>query len=337
MAGVTLADLAIVGAGPTGLFAAYSAGFRGLDTTVIDVLDRPGGQIAALYPNKVIYDVPAHPAITGAQLVDALLAQVAPFGPTMLLGRQAQRIESSVIEGRRRLVLSDGSAVEARAVLITAGVGGIVPRPLPVGGEWLGRGVAYTVEAPTTYDGRRVVVVGGGDSALDWALELAPYAAHVTVLHRRKIFRAHGTSVERALASGVELLTETQIVGTRGGSSLAQLVVRDGAGMERDLEVDAVIGALGLLSDLGPLTDWGLELHDRRVRVDGAMMTNLAGVFAAGDLAWYPGKVALISTGFGEAATAVSNAAIFLDPEAQLAPGHSTDRPGPLALQKEDA
>lgn len=335
MAELTSVDLAIVGAGPTGLFAAYAAGFRGLHVALADVYENPGGQVAALYPNKAIYDIPGHPSISGAELVENLVAQASQYSPVMLLGRQVQRLGANTVDRRWRLSLTGDSEVLAQTVLLAGGVGGINVRPLPVGHEWQGRGVSYTVTDPAQYAGLRVVVVGGGDSALDWALELVEHAAHVMVIHRRRAFRAHPGSVAAARSHGVELLTECEVVEALGDTSLTGLVVRDRAGVHHEIDTTAVIGALGLVTDLGPLAEWGLELHEHKVRVDSRMMTNLEGVFAAGDLAWYQGKVALMSTGFGEAATAVNNAAVLIDPEADLAPGHSTDRRGEESAREE--
>lgn len=321
----TTADIAIVGAGPAGLFAAYCAGFRGLSVVLIDAYEAVGGQVAVLYPNKRIFDVPATPGITGAQLVSSLHEQAAAYAPTYILGKHVESINDSAGGNGLSLDLSDGQRVTCQAVVITTGVGGIEPRPLPAGTEWLGRGAGYTVANPQAHEGQDVVVVGGGDSALDWANELAPHARSVTVVHRRKQFRAHQGSMTLAEQLGVELVTDAQLVAATGDQTIESVTLSLKGGEERVLPCDLLVGALGLLSDTARLASWGLEMHDRRIVVDRSMHTNRHGIFAAGDATWYPGKVALMVTGFGEAATAVNNAAVLLDPEAELAPGHSTD------------
>lgn len=319
-------DVVIVGAGPAGLFAAYCAGFRGLSTMVVDAFDQPGGQVIVLYPNKPIYDIAGIPGVTGAQLIDNLLEQCAPYDPAYRWGLKAERLTPGENQGTQRIAFDDGSSVSCRAVILASGVGGIEPRPLPVGHDWLGRGLAYSVTDPTSYADRDVMVVGGGDSALDWALEAAPHARAVTVVHRRRAFRAHAASVKRAVDNGVKLMTDCEIVTVSGDHTIRSVTVRERSGELHEHTVDSLIGALGLISDLGPLTQWGLDMHDRRICVDTSMQTSRAGVFAVGDASWYPGKVALMATGFGEAATAVNNAAVLIDPHTMLAPGHSTDR-----------
>lgn len=320
------ADIVVIGAGPAGLWAAYCAGFRGLSVIVVDSHAEPGGQVAALYPNKKIYDIAGLPGVTGANLVANLMEQAAPYGPRYLLGHRATSLHTGDRTGELAVELEDGTRLECSAVILASGVGGIEPRPLPVGHEWLGRGLSYTMADPTAYAGLDVVVVGGGDSAVDWALEALPHARTVTVVHRRRAFRAHAANLQRAVDGGAKIMTDCEIVAVDGDAVVRTVTLRARTGEVHSLRADAVVGALGLISDLGPLTTWGLEMHDRRIRVDTSMRTNLSGVFAIGDAAWYPGKVALMSTGFGDAATAANNAAVLIDPEAILAPGHSTDR-----------
>ncbi|GAA0526349.1 NAD(P)/FAD-dependent oxidoreductase [Paractinoplanes ferrugineus] len=311
-------DVAIVGAGPTGLYGAFCAGFRGLRTVLVDALPQVGGQIAALYPEKVVRDVAGLPGVTGRELVDGLTAQADAFGTRYLLERQAIGLGHEA--GRPQLLLADGTLVDAGAVVLTAGIGTFTPRPLPAGTEFLGRGLSYFVPDLSVHADRHVVVVGGGDSAIDWANALVPLARSVTVVHRRARFRAHAASIAEAERSGVAFRTNTEITKLAGQDWVSH--VHLGAEV---LPADSVIAALGFVSDLGPMAGWGLDLAGRSIRVDQRMRTNLPAVYAAGDVTEYPGKVRLMSVGFGEVATAVHNAAVELDPEASLFPGHSTE------------
>ncbi|GAA2783150.1 NAD(P)/FAD-dependent oxidoreductase [Streptomyces showdoensis] len=318
----TTVDLAIVGAGPAGLYGAYYAGFRGLSVAVIDALDEPGGQVSAMYPEKLLYDVAGHPGIKGRHLIDNLLAQAAPFGTTHLLGRTAVSLTPRG-EGWT-LGADDGTRVHAGAVVIAAGLGRFVPRKLPCSVPYEGRGVAYHVPRLADHAGRDVVVVGGGDSAVDWALALEPIARSVTLVHRRADFRAHDYSVRQLHASSVRVVTDAQVVACHGADRLERVEVR-GADRVLELPADALVAALGFSSGLGPVADWGLELEHRRIRVDQSMRTNLPQVYAVGDGCTYPGRVPLISVGFGEAGTAVNHAAVALRPGQRLAPEHSSD------------
>ncbi|QKV78268.1 NAD(P)/FAD-dependent oxidoreductase [Amycolatopsis sp. Hca4] len=318
-------DLVIIGAGPTGLFAAYYAGFRGLSMAVVDSLPEPGGQVTAMYPEKMIYDVGGFAEVRGRDLVEGLVKQAAPFKPKYLLGRKAEKLEPAA-DGVE-LTLDGGETLRARAVLITAGIGEFTPRPLPAGDGWLGRGMVHFVPSLAAHAGQHVVVVGGGDSAFDWILALHPVAASVTLVHRRAKFRAAESIVRQARELGTRIITDaevTRFVEAPDGSLEAVDVAVKGAGDER-LPANAVVAALGFTADLGPIESWGLEIHHRAIAVDSTMATARERVYAAGDVAAYPGKVKLIATGFGEAATAVNNIAVALDPDAHLFPGHSSN------------
>jgi thioredoxin reductase len=319
------ADLLIIGAGPVGLYAAYYAGFRGQSVIVLDSLPELGGQVSALYPEKRIYDVAGLPAIRGRDLVANLVTQAAQFQPRYLVGAQAVGLEYTD-DGRPVVTTADGARVTTRAVVISGGVGSFRPRRLPSGERWAGRGVDYFVRAPAQYADKDVVIVGGGDSAFDWAQTLEPIARSVSLVHRRSTFRAHAATVRQVLASTVDVLTETEVVGMGGGEALEFVEVRDNLSGEVSIrKADAVIGALGFIASLGPLAGWGLDLAGRNIAVDSTMATNLEHIYAAGDITDYRGKVRLISVGFGEAATAVNNAIVRYDPTASLFPGHSTD------------
>lgn len=317
------ADVAIVGAGPTGLFAAYYAGFRGLTVAVVDTLPEPGGQITAMYPEKDILDVAGLPTVKGRDLVANLVAQAAPFAPCYLLGVRAEKL--SYRDARPVLHLADGTDLGCGAVIVTGGLGGFTPRPLPAAQSYAGSGVVYFVPRPDDLAGHDVLIVGGGDSAFDWALALHPVARSVTLVHRRDRFRAHAATVGRVRALPIRVLVNAQVAALHGaGTVTAADIMVDREGTRR-IPVDTVVAALGFTADLGPLAEWGLQLDRRHIVVTSTMATNLPRVFAAGDIVEYPGKVRLIATGFGEAATAVNNAAVAIDPAAHLFPGHSSE------------
>ncbi|AIJ25946.1 NAD(P)/FAD-dependent oxidoreductase [Amycolatopsis methanolica] len=318
-------DVLIVGAGPTGLFGAYYAGFRGLSTAVVDSLPEAGGQVTAMYPEKLIYDVGGFPAVRGRDLVKGLVEQAAPWNPAYLLGRKAEELRRG--DDGLDVVLDGGEVVHARAVLITAGIGEFTPRPLPAGDGWLGRGMVHFVPSLDAHAGQDVVVVGGGDSAFDWVLALHPLASSVALVHRRARFRAAESIVTQARELGVRIITDAEVTALREGpdGALAEVEVQVKGEEPVVLPAHAVVAALGFTADLGPIENWGLDIHQRAIRVDSTMATGVERVFAAGDVAAYPGKVKLIATGFGEAATAINNIAVTLDPEAHLFPGHSSN------------
>jgi ferredoxin/flavodoxin---NADP+ reductase len=314
-------DVAIIGAGPTGLFAAYYAGFRGLSTVIVDALPEPGGQITAMYPEKLIFDVAGFPAVRGRELVANLVEQANTFSPAYRLGVQARDL--SFVAGRPVLTLSDGSVFDCGAVIITGGLGSFKPRRLPAADTFTGEGIVYFVPRLADLAGMHVVIVGGGDSAFDWALALADLAASVTLVHRRDKFRAHAATVDRVRALPVQILVNSQVTKIVGNGAVeaVEIATPEGAVV---YQADVIVAALGFTADLGPLVDWGLHLDKRHILVDSTMATNLERVFAAGDIIDYPGKVRLIATGFGEAATAVNNAAVAINPDAHLFPGHSS-------------
>jgi ferredoxin/flavodoxin---NADP+ reductase len=315
-------DLLVVGAGPTGLFAAYYAGFRGMSVALVDALPEPGGQVTAMYPEKMIFDVAGFPEIRGRDLIAALVEQAEQYGPRYLLGRPA--VSLSDVDGGLLVDVGEGEQVRAGAVLVTAGIGEFTPRPLPAGGEWVDKGVVHFIPELSAHTGHDVVVVGGGDSAFDWALALQPVARSVTLVHRRTRFRAHEGLVTKVEQLGIPLIVPAEVAEIRGDSGGLIEVAIDVDGQRRVLPAQTVVAALGFTADLGPIESWGLDLEKRSILVDTTMRTSRARVYAAGDVASYPGKVKLIATGFGEAATAVNNIAVELNPEAHLFPGHSS-------------
>lgn len=324
---ITEVDLLIVGAGPTGLYAAYYAGFRGMSVAIVDSLTEPGGQLMALYPEKPIYDVAGYPSVLARDLATRLIEQASSGDPTYLLGRRAENL-SKQDDGSLVVDLDNGDAVHTKAVIISAGIGTFTPRALPGGDVFDGKGLRYVVTDLSVLHDKDVLIVGGGDSAVDWALVLQDKAASVSLIHRRDQFRAHEGSVAQLRASKVNVLTPYvphEILGDAEGRVRAVDVVNKETDEHTVIECNEVVAALGFIADLGPLQKWGLELSKRHIVVDSHMSTSVPGVFAAGDVVEYPGKVRLISTGFGEAATAVNNAAPIIDPTAKVFPGHSSD------------
>jgi thioredoxin reductase (NADPH) len=316
-------DLAIIGAGPAGLFAAYYAGFRGLRVAVVDSLPELGGQVTAMYPEKLILDVAGFPAIKGRELVEGLVQQANTAEPEYLLDRTATGLEAT--DDDVTITLEDGTTVTAKAMIITAGIGKFSPRPLPAGDGWLGRGMEFFVPSFAPYAGKDVVIVGGGASAFDWAVNREPLAGSITLVHRRDAFRAHERTVQAVRDSSAEIITKAQVTGLFGEPTVSEVEITvDGQEPVRR-PAQAVVAALGFVADLGPLQKWGIEVSKRHVVVDASMRTNLPRVFAAGDITEYPGKVRLIAVGFGEAATAVNNAAVVIDPTAHVFPGHSSE------------
>jgi ferredoxin/flavodoxin---NADP+ reductase len=317
-------DLVVVGAGPVGLYAAYYAGFRGMTTAVVDSLPEPGGQVAALYPEKLIHDVAGLPGVRGRELVRSLLQQAQTYSPRWLLGQSANEI-TRLDDGRIRLHFTSGAEIVTRSIVLAAGIGTFKPRPLPAGAEFVGRGVDYFVTDLAAYAGHDVLVVGGGDSAVDWALALQPVAKSVTLIHRRDKFTAHEASVADLHRSAALVRTPYVVHALSGDQSVARAILRDTASGElHEIDCTRVVAALGFTADLGPLTRWGLTIDKRHIVVDTTMWTGVQRIFAAGDITDYPGKVRLIATGFGEVATAVNNAAPVINPEAKVFPGHSS-------------
>jgi thioredoxin reductase (NADPH) len=320
-------DLLIIGAGPTGLYAAYYAGFRGLRVAVVDSLPELGGQITAMYPEKAILDVAGFPTIKGRDLVEGLVAQAATADPVYLLDRTASTLRHVGEGADERVVvgLDDGTEVTAGALLVTAGIGKFSPRALPAGEGWLGRGLEFFVPSFAPYAGKDVVVVGGGDSAFDWAQHLEPVAASVTLVHRRDAFRAHQRTVDEVKASSVQVVTRAQVTALIGDQHLEEVEIAVDGEEPARRPAQALVAALGFVADLSALQGWGLTTEKRHLVVEPSMRTNLPRVFAAGDITEYPGKVRLIAVGFGEAATAVNNAAVAIDPAAHVFPGHSSE------------
>ena len=317
-------DLLIIGAGPAGLYGAYYAGFRGFSVAIMDSLIQPGGQVAAMYPEKDIFDVAGFPKVKGQTLVDNLVEQAGQFDPTYFLGHRAEDMD--LAEDHVTVTSHKGDRVRAKAVVITGGIGTFTPRPLPDSDEWEGRGLQYFVPKLDVMADKDVLIVGGGDSAFDWALNLEPIARSITLIHRRDRFRAHETTVNQVVDSTVDVRTFHEVARIHGNEHIERATIFDNRTDEQvEIKCQAVVAALGFTADLGPLKRWGLEQEKRQIVVDTAMHTNLHRVLAAGDITTYEGKVKLISVGFGEAATAVNNAVPLIDPDKGVFPGHSSN------------
>ena len=303
-------DVAIIGAGPVGLFAVFECGMLKMRAHVFDALDLPGGQCMALYPEKPIYDIPGYPEIEAAALVERLAEQAKPIAPVYHLGQTVTALAPEA--GGFRLTTSAGTTVIATAILIAAGVGAFGPNRPPLEGieRFEGRSVFYLVQRREDLRGKRVVIAGGGDSAVDWALSLAEVARSVQVVHRRPKFRAAPESaakLKRLAEEGrIDLVIPYQLQALEGSDGqIHRVIVADLDGRTRALDADVLLAFFGLSMNLGPITEWGLNLERNHIAVDPATCaTSVPGIFAIGDIVTYPGKLKLILTGFSEAAMA---------------------------------
>lgn len=334
-----MVDVTIIGGGPVGLFAAFYAGLRGISCRIVDALPQLGGQLMALYPEKYVFDVGGLPRILAKDLALNMIEQGTQFGPEVVLEAEVRRVEPAE-DGVFRLVTARGD-FPTRTVVVTAGKGALNPRVLECPGWDEHRpdgGVHTHVRQPEDLRGKRVLIVGGGDSAVDWVLGLNGIAREVTLIHRRPEFRAHKATVAQMWAAvergevRVRTPYETRAVVGEGGCVSGAVIFNNETGQEETLAVDAIVALLGFKPDLGPIAQWGLHLEKNSIHVSQLMETNVPGIWAAGDVVHYPGKLELIATGYGEAAIAVNNAVHYLNPKARVAPGHSTN----LKIFKQD-
>jgi thioredoxin reductase (NADPH) len=318
-------DVLVIGAGPIGLFAVFELGLLDMKAHLVDILDKPGGQCAELYPEKPIYDIPAVPYISGQGLVDALMTQIKPFGATFHLGEMVETIER-IGDPSFRVTTDRGKVFEAKVVLIAAGGGSFQPKKPPIPGieGYEARSVFYAVRRMEDFRDKRILVVGGGDSALDWTLNLAPVAKRLSLLHRRDAFRAAPDSVNKMrglVAEGKIDLLLGQVGALEGedGQLTAAVVKRDD-GSNLPVQCDALLPFFGLTMKLGPVANWGLELKDGElIPVDTATFeTSEPGIFAVGDINWYPGKLKLILCGFHEVALMAQKAHRYVFPDKKL-------------------
>lgn len=341
-------DITILGAGPTGLFAAYYAGLRQMRTKIIDSLDQLGGQLAALYPEKFLFDIPGFPKILARDLAANLIEQALQYHPAIHLNEVIRTLEPiTEIPGHGEHIpaplykLTSTSSVHyTRTVLIAAGAGAFSPKklPLPEAAAYEGRSLFYHVPQKSIFSAKKLLIIGGGDSAIDWALNFQDTAAGITLIHRRNQFRAHEGAVRQLQQTPATILPffelEALVPSPTDPAALSAAVIRNNQTHEaRTLDVDAILVQIGFNSSLGPFKDWPLAVERAGIRVSPEMETSQPGIFAAGDIALYPGKLKLIANGFAEAATAVNYAKTRIDPAARPFPGHSSElTPQPQSL-----
>ena len=325
-------DITIIGGGPAGLFGLFYAGMRGATAQIVDALPELGGQLAALYPEKFIFDVAGYSKVLAKDLVRSLAEQAAQFQQPVHLGQRVTGLEER--DGQFVLHTETGE-FPTKAILIAAGIGAFSPRRLPqaCAEPWYGKGIYDVVTDPKEFKGQRVVIIGGGDTAFDWATQLRGIATHVSLVHRSDRFRAHGATIAQfdadvaaGRASRFTFHEIADVVCKRDGERFTHIVLRDvKAKVTTEIEVDVVLPMLGFVSDIGPIAEWGLSLEKDEIVVNQLMETGRPGIWAAGDVTTYPGKLKLIACGFGEAATAVNQAVHWIYPEKKVAPGHSSN------------
>ncbi len=323
-------DILIIGAGPTGLFTVFEAGLLKLRCHLIDALPQVGGQLSEIYPKKPIYDIPGFPEILAGDLVDNLMKQIEPFNPGFTLGERAETLEK-LDDGSFKVTTSDGTEHWAPVVAIAGGLGSFEPRKPPIDRipEFENKGVHYIIRDPNYFEGRRVLVAGGGDSALDWTIYLADIVEELTLVHRREKFRGALDSVEKvkelADQGKIELLTSAQVVDLDGDGKLERVAVDQGSNGEFWKEVDDFIPLFGLTPKLGPMGDWGLDIEKNAIKVNTFdYQTNIDGVFAIGDINTYPGKLKLILCGFHEATLMCQSAYKIIHPDKKISFKYTT-------------
>lgn len=321
-----LYDVTIIGGGPAGLFAAFYGGMRQMKVKIIESLPQLGGQLSALYPEKYIYDVAGFPKVHAQQLVDQLVEQASQFQPTIVLDETVQDVKKQEDDIFR--LTTDKSVHYSKTIIITAGVGAFQPRRLKLTNAmaYENSNLHYFIDDINAFENKNVVIFGGGDSAVDWALMLESIAKEVTIVHRRDQFRAHESSVEQLKQSNVNIVTPYEPVEIKGdGERIQDIVIQKSKSDETmQLSADEFIVNYGFVSSLGPIKDWGIDIEKNSIVVNTKMETNMKGIYAAGDVTTFDGKVKLIVTGFGEASIAISSAKTYIDPKARMQPQHST-------------
>jgi len=326
-------DITIIGAGPTGLFGCFYAGMRGASCRIIDNLDQAGGQLTALYPEKYIFDVAGFPKVLAKDLVKGMAEQALQFKSPVHLGEKVAALRRESENGAPLFtVVTDRDEYPSRTVLIAGGIGAFTPRKLPLKNvdQWYGKGLYDRVLDPRVFAGRRVLLVGGGDSAFDWAVNLQGVAQAILMIHRRDGFRAHAATVahvrELVAAGKMELRTFCEVKAIHGSDAIEQVtIVNNKTKHEETIAIECVLPQLGFISSLGAIADWGLDIEKGEIKVSQIMETSIPGIFAAGDIVTYPGKLKLIATGAAEAAVAVNHAVHFINPAAKIEPGHSSN------------
>lgn len=323
-------DILIIGAGPCGLFTVFEAGLLKLKCHLVDSLPQAGGQLSEIYPKKPIYDIPGYPSILAGELVDRLMEQIEPFKPGFTLGERAENIEKDS-DGDFILTTSRGTKIKAPVIAIAGGLGCFEPRKPPIENlnQFEDKGVEYIIKDPEFYRDKRVVVAGGGDSALDWTIFLSDVAEEVMLIHRRKSFRGALDSVEKVMhladSGKIELLTDAQAIGLKGNGKLTDVVIRHKERGEFDQSTDHFVPLFGLSPKLGPIADWGLNINKNAIEVDTLdYSTNVKGIYAIGDINDYPGKLKLILCGFHEATLMVQSAFKYIYPDQKLSFKYTT-------------
>lgn len=323
-------DILIIGAGPVGLFTVFEAGLLKLHCHLVDALPQPGGQLSEIYPKKPIYDIPGFPTILAEALVTNLMEQIAPFKPTFTLGERAEKLER-LEDNSFKLTTNRGTAINAPVICIAAGLGSFEPRKPPIDNieHFEDHGVEYFIKDPEIYRKKRVVVAGGGDSALDWTIYLSDIADEVYLIHRRQGFRGAPDSVEKVLelseSGKIKLITEAQVVGLNGNGKLHEVVIRHDKKGDFTVSTDHFVPLFGMLPKLGPLQDWGLELNKDGIVVNTFdYSTNIPGIYAVGDINHYEGKLKLILCGFHEATLMCQSAFKYIHPDKKLSFKYTT-------------
>lgn len=323
-----LYDITIIGGGPTGLFGCFYAGLRGLKTKIIDVLPELGGQLTALYPEKYVYDVAGHPKILAKDLAKNLATQSQLFKPGLCLGEKVISLTRTADESAWQIVTDKSADHYSKALLLALGAGACVPKKLDIeyNHAFEDQCIFYAVKNKDYFRGKNVLIVGGGDSAVDWANEFSAYAKSVTLIHRRDQFRAVQTSVEEMAKNKVDVRTFYELKEIQGSAKVEQVVIFDNrTGKEETIPVDAILINIGFVINLDFLKSWGLKMDVNAISVNEKMETNLSGVYAAGDICAHTAKLKLIATGAAEAATAVNFAVTYINPSAKVFPGHSSN------------
>lgn len=323
-------DICIIGAGPVGLFAVFEAGLLKMRCHLIDVLPQVGGQLSEIYPHKPIYDIPGYPEITAQQLIDNLMLQIAPFNPTFSLGERVETLNRRD-DGSYDIKTGDGTAVHCQVVVIAGGLGCFEPRKPEIDRltDFEGKGVAYMVKNPEHYRGKKVVLAGGGDSALDWAVFLSNVAERVTLVHRGDTFRGAPDSAEKvfdlAKAGKIDLVLKSNVVALTGDEQLQEITLLDRNNQVSHIQADHLIPLFGLSPKLGPIADWGLNIDRSAITVNTVdYSTNIERIYAIGDINTYPGKLKLILCGFHEAALMAQSAFKYVFPEQKLSFKYTT-------------